>query len=175
MRTTLALITACLFAGCFPEMPKDQAIVRFVYDMEDLLSPEEEAELEGMLKAYEQRTTNEIVILTYGDTSADSSLIHMAEHLHDSLGVGKTFKRNGMVLAYSDANDLIFSLTEENIAATNDQASLIQDSVIIPLLSEERVHEALMAGAEAFMALADSTKAQKLREREERKQKRKAD
>ena len=110
MRKTLFLLGLSL-AGCFPKLPKDAAITRFVYDDGDLFTPAEEATLDSLLRAYEQRTTNEFVVYTEADsTIADSTFQQMVEQLSDTLGVGKRYKNNGLVTAFNKGGGLLFTL-----------------------------------------------------------------
>lgn len=169
MRSTIVLIIAFLLVGCMPELPKDKALTRFVYDYDHLFTPAEDRSLDSLLAAYEKRTTNEIIVVTASDTTSDTSFYKVVRHLYDSLGVGKVFKNNGLVLAFSVEAGLTFTLYESNMVKDTADWSDIQDSTLLPLLSEGRYYDAFHEGALRYMALADSIAARKARKRAARK------
>lgn len=169
MRSTLLFAISCLLTGCMPELPKDKSLTRFVYDNDNLFTPAEERSLDSLLAAYEKRTTNEIIVVTASDTTTDTAFYKVVRHLYDSLGVGKFLKNNGLVLAFSEQAGRTFTLFESNMVKDTADWSTIQDSTMIPLLSEGRYFDAFHEGAMRYMALADSIASRKARKRAARK------
>ena len=170
----LALALALPFSiGCLPELPKDKALTRFVYDEGNTLTPAQRTTLDSLLRAYEQRTTNEIVVFTSADTTSgiDTIFRNEVQRLNDTLGVGKLFKRNGLVLGFSDRLHEVYTLSQQAMAPDTAQTMALTDSVILPLISDRRIYDALLAGTHAFMDMADSLSAQKQRRRAARKAK----
>ncbi len=169
MRSITLFILASLLVGCMPELPKDKALTRFVYDNDSLFTPAEERSLDSLLAAYERRTMNEIIVVTASDTTTDTAFYKVVRHLYDSLGVGKFLKNNGLVLAFSEQAGRTFTLFESNMVKDTAEWSTIQDSTMIPLLSEGRYYDAFHEGALQYMAVADSIAARKARRRAARK------
>jgi uncharacterized protein len=163
------LLALLLLVGCFPQPPKDKALTRFVFDRGDLFTEAQRSSLDSLLRDYERRTTNEIVLYTSTDTtSSDSSFRHAIARLNDSLGVGKLGKNNGLVIAFDRHLNELYTLSQENTAPDTAVAFAIQDSVMIPELSEKKYFDSFRAGALAFMDLADSTAARNARKRKKK-------
>lgn len=156
-----------LASGCLPELHKDKALTRFVYDDANVFTPAQRTTLDSLLHAYEQRTTNEIVLYTSADTTTttDSIFRNAVQQLNDTLGVGKRFKNNGLVLAYTPKLHEVFTLSQQAMAKDTVQSMAIIDSVMLPLIGQERTYDAFLAGAHAYMDLADTLNARKLRMR----------
>lgn len=169
MRSILFALSVLFLVGCFPKLPEDKAITRFVFDRDDLLTDAEEASLDSLLSAYEKRTTNEIVLFTSSDTSStDSAFLKSMHHLDDSLGIGKRFKENGMLIGFNKHLLELYTMSQKGIVPDTLLSIAISDSVIIPRLNEGKYFGSFLAGAHAFMDLADSTTARKKRIREAR-------
>ncbi len=157
MRSLLLLLIVTCFCACFRPAPPDKAITQFLFDREDLLAPPEEAAVDSLLRDYEKRTSNELVILTTSGNGKDTSLTQYTRHFSDSLSVGKREKNNGLVIAFSKAQLQLFTLAQSSMVGDTATITAVQDSAMMGLLNERHYFQAMRAGALAFMAEAART------------------
>src|SRR5687767_2420221 len=75
--------------------------VGFVNDFEDILSSEQEEELNKIIIESERQTTNQIAIVTVESIAPYSSMKDFATDLANKWGVGQKEKDNGLVIVVS--------------------------------------------------------------------------
>ena len=81
-------------------LPENGTPGTFVYDYADLLSPEEEAEFNGTIRALNDTTPNSIVVVTHPDFCGEEPF-EFAVGVGEKWGVGDAEFDNGIVLALS--------------------------------------------------------------------------
>lgn len=123
----------------------------FVTDAAGLLQPEEEERLEGMLRAYQRETSNEIAVAIIptlqGEPIADAAIA-----IGRAWGVGSEDKDNGVLLlvAYEDRD--VFLATGYGLegAVPDIVAKGIIEVDIAPRFREGAYGEGIIAGVEAL-------------------------
>lgn len=118
---------------------------RFVTDLEDLLTTEQEQELNHILSDYEQKTTVEIAVLTTSDYEGYGDIGDYAVRLGEKWGVGKKDVDNGLMIVISKANNENFVATGYGLEGylTDAFTHRMQDSLFIPNFKEGKYYEGL--------------------------------
>lgn len=98
----LAIFTHCrlLAQPYHKEIPDVPIHAALVHDLADMLSDEQELQLETKLYQFEQQTSNEITIVTV-DTLGELDPNTFALELGRKWGIGKELKKNGVILLAS--------------------------------------------------------------------------
>lgn len=93
------LLVLYTYTISWSQIPDPMSPPRFVnnFSQTGILSETQEAELEQMLDAFEQETSNEITVVIVDDMGGDEAW-HFATELGKKWGVGKADKDNGVVL-----------------------------------------------------------------------------
>lgn len=105
IQTTLVIITSLLL--CVVLMNGVQAvphIVPYVNDFANILTSEQEQQLNVLCDEIEESTTYEIAIVTVKDTEGQAR-VEYANKIGDESGVGKKDKDNGIVVLWSLGNE----------------------------------------------------------------------
>lgn len=92
------LLTLILFGTLLGQIPKPSSPPRFLNNFSNtqILSAEEQAQIEQRLDQFEQETSNEITVVLIDDLDGDEPW-HFATELGEAWGVGKADKDNGLV------------------------------------------------------------------------------
>jgi uncharacterized protein len=108
--------------------------VGFLNDFESLFDDNEAQKLEDLLKRYEEKTSNEIAIVTVSDCLPDSTLESYTLHLARCWGVGKKDLNNGMVIVVSQGMRKIWIQNGEGLVNnfTNQETQSVIDDYMIP-------------------------------------------
>ena len=78
------------------------APVGYTNDMEGLFTDAQIAHLDSIISLFEQRTSAEIAIVTLDTThTSEAKFDELAEHIFNSLGIGKKDKDNGILISIS--------------------------------------------------------------------------
>ena len=106
-RTFQLLLILTFFGSLFGQIPKQSSPPRFLnnFSRTNILSEEEQAQIEQRLDQFEQETSNEITVVLIDDLDGDEPW-HFATELGEQWGVGKAEKDNGLVF--------LIKPTEEN-------------------------------------------------------------
>jgi uncharacterized protein len=75
--------------------------IGYVNDFEDILSPDQEQELNKIISEFEKQTTNQIAIVSVDSISPYTSMKDYATDLANKWGVGQKDKDNGLVIIIS--------------------------------------------------------------------------
>jgi len=148
MKKILSLLSAIclLLAACTTQTEK--RIESYVFDMEEVLTEEQEQALNATIEQFEKETTNEIAIVTTSNIGEHEKMVSYAVEFGDSLGVGKKDKDNGLVIVFSSKLRETFISTgygTENIL-TDPICKNIVDSIMIPEFKAENYFEGLNKG-----------------------------
>ena len=132
---------------------KDKHPERFVFDLENVFSPEEQQRLDTLFRGHELRTTNEVAFITTPSYHGQPDLRSYAATCGDSLRVGKKGKNNGVIIVFSkrlrEVNIATGLGTEQVMADARCQKFI--DSLMLPLFKEEMYFDGVWAGCHAVV------------------------
>ncbi|MEY3598968.1 MAG: hypothetical protein RL521_1390, partial [Bacteroidota bacterium] len=140
---------------CVP--PKDEA--RLVYDMANMLQPQEVQQLEQNLQSFAQKTSNQIVILTLPDLCGYEPS-DLSFKIMDEWGIGQADLDNGVVLLIkpktSDSKGQIFIATGRGLegALPDGKIHLIWENEIIPQFKQNNYYQGILNGLTVIEQLA---------------------
>lgn len=125
----------------------------FVFDEEHDLTSLQVRQLDSLYRAHEQKTTNEIVLVTTVGTGTDSSLASFATDFGNRHGIGKKDKDNGVVIAFSRQRHQIFIATGKGTEQVirDEEAKRIIYGAMIPYFKNGRTFEGLWEGSLALV------------------------
>lgn len=137
----------------YSHLPAYQADYGFVYDEEELFTPEQEAELEDMIGDFRARTTGEIAVITSSDFSGMNDALKFAEAIGNYWGIGNAETNNGLVLALSSKRrqDAIATGSGTEFILTSQVCDSINQTVIIPFLKKDMYFEGVKFGVESLI------------------------
>ncbi|MBL7940516.1 MAG: TPM domain-containing protein [Flavobacteriales bacterium] len=118
-------LCAFLFA-CSPSEPT----AHYVLDTEGALDPRMGTRLDSLFRSHEDRTGNEIALVTHA-TFHGRSAKDFAISFGDSTGVGKKVRDNGVTIAFSKARREVF------IATGHGTAKVLHDSICQRIIDRE--------------------------------------
>lgn len=135
----------------------DKSIRTFVFDNEEVLTTDQELELDSIFREHQKRTTNQIVLVatpTYGDFENNRMF---AVDFGNKLGVGMAKRNNGVVIVFSQTKREIFVATGlgTEVVLKDEDIKPIIDSVFIPKFKAGLVFEGLKAGSEAIVSFLE--------------------
>lgn len=136
---------------CHPEI--EEKPDSWVFDHENIFTKAQEEHLDSLITDFEQRTTNEIVMITVHDIGDSKTMAEHATMLGNNLGVGKKDKDNGLVILFSRNLRETFLATgygTEKILK-DEVCKQIVDSIMIPHFKENQYYEGLEAGLKECM------------------------
>ena len=130
------------------------ALTGRVVDRADLLTPPQEAGLTAQLAALEQRTTDQLFIVTTPSLE-QRTIEQYGLALGRSWGIGQRGKDNGVLLIVAPAERKVRIEVGYGLEAilSNARAQRIVDDVILPHFRQSRFPEGIQAGSEAIVAI----------------------
>jgi len=130
----------------------------YVNDFADVLTPSEEASLEASVKAFEQKTTNEIAVVTIKNLDGDT-VDNYAVKLYEKWKIGKKGKDNGiLILASIEDRSLRIEVGYgAEPLLTDGQAGEIIRNDITPEFKNGKYFKGLEAGVLAIESRLDGT------------------
>lgn len=168
----LLLLPALLAAGCNPETaapapapaearaaePAANALVGFpalngrVVDEAGLLTAEQEGELTGRLAALEQRTTDQLVVVTVPSLGG-RPIADYARALGNHWGIGRADLDNGALLVIAPAEREVRIAVADGLrpVLTDELSADIIDNDILPHLRASEHYLGIAAGVEAMV------------------------
>lgn len=128
---------------------------RLVTDMAGMLTPQEQANLEARLVAYDDSTSTQIAVVLLPNLGGHEPMDY-AIALGRAWGVGQKGNDNGVVLLVSRDERTITIATGYGMegAIPDAVADRIRRNVITPLFREGRFYDGISAGVDAIMAAA---------------------
>jgi uncharacterized protein len=122
-----------------------------VSDFEGLFTMGEEAELTKLIKQHEEKTANQVAIVTITNYEPYPNLGLYTDALGNRWGIGKKDKNNGIVIVLGKELREVYVSTGEGISLKDDKLQSIIDSVMIPEYKKERYYEGTRKGLEAII------------------------
>lgn len=151
------------------QVPPRPTPPKLVNDLANVLSPQEETDLENRLVAYDDSTSTQVVILTISTTGGEDINFYAAL-VGDQWGVGQDGKDNGIVICVAVDDRKVAVQTGYGLEEflTAGEIKLIIEDAILPGFKAGSYYSGLIAGSDAlFQALAGEFKGDgKKRERE---------
>ena len=128
--------------------------VGYVNDFENILSTSEERYLDSIIRDFENRTTNQIAIIT-----VDTSMVKKTDfdnyilRIFNAWGVGQKEKNNGIVIGFSRSYRMIRIENGRGIEKilSNGETKTIVDSAFIPLFKKGLYFDGVVSGLNAIM------------------------
>ena len=156
-RTFSFLVAIFLLAGLCGEavaqIPEHSG--RLVNDFGDFLKPVEEQALERKLRAYNDSTSTQVVVLTVADLGGLDAQ-EFALRVGRSWGVGQQGRDNGVILLVSKAERQVRIETGYGMEGVlpDALAGRIIREVVTPAFKQSRFYSGIDAGVELIMAAA---------------------
>lgn len=106
-----------------------------VNDFENVFTAEQIDDLENIISSFEQKTTNEIAIVTINDIAEYSNFDDYTLDLANYWQIGKLYKNNGLVIAFST------NLREISIKTGTGTEKILTDTICKDVIDQEIVPE----------------------------------
>lgn len=145
----LIAVVLCPVASAHADYPK---AVGYVNDFVSVLSQEEAQTLDSELRAFEQRTTVEFVVVTVSSLQGENE-VDYARGLGNAWGVGKRDRNNGIVflIAPNDRKARIEAGPGLNALLTNERARSIMNHAVLQRFRAGNMSGGIIAGAHEIM------------------------
>lgn len=127
--------------------------ISYVNDYSELLSVKETVELDKLLRAYEEKTTREFILVVMKDIEPYEDILEFGKDIGNRLGVGKKKKNNGliMILDISKQNiGIATGLGTEKIL-TDSICNVIINQEIVPKFKEGEFYKGILIGFTELM------------------------
>ncbi|MCL3781876.1 TPM domain-containing protein [Prolixibacteraceae bacterium JC049] len=151
LNTILTLSILLLFS--FQSLGQQQSFNKeknWVYDYENILTTEQEQKLNLLIQKFEQKTTNEIAIVTVENIGRFDKMIEYAVDFGKKHKVGKKNKKNGLIILFSKKMRKTFLATgyaTEKMLKDEICNTIIQKSMV-PYFKKQAYYEGLKSGLE---------------------------
>jgi uncharacterized protein len=141
-RRNLEFVSSDLKESGFPKP------IGYVNDFENVLTTEQVKKLTELITLYEQKTTNEIAVVTINSIEPYSDFDQYAVDLSKEWGVGKKEKNNGLtiVLSKSLRKIRISTGTGTERILTDEICKSIIDQFMVPKFKEGQYYEGISFG-----------------------------
>jgi uncharacterized protein len=130
----------------------------WVTDLETVFTDAQEAELESIMNAYEESSSNEIALVTVIDLGPYKDVSEYAASLGNQWELGKAEQKNGVLLLVSLERNLIHIAAGEGTkqVLTDKACQEIISYTIVPEFKQERYFEGIKLGLEAIIERLNS-------------------
>lgn len=132
--------------------------IGFVNDFSNVLDQDQRDTLETIIRAHQQKTTNEIAIVTIKDMTPYDNIYDFSFDLANEWGVGVVDKNNGVVIVLNDSLGMVRINTGLGIEAMVPDSSIqkIIDGRMLPLFAEGKLYDGLREGTKAVVEALES-------------------
>lgn len=130
----------------------------YVNDYENIYSDREEAVLDSLIRAFENKTTIQIVVITFDTTmTTRDSLDALTLYIGNAWGVGQKGKNNGVAIGISRGYRRITIRNGNGIEQilTNEETKQIIDTAFIPDFRASRYFEGTYNGLQELMRILE--------------------
>jgi uncharacterized protein len=153
----LVVFSFAVFAQDIPDRPNPP---RLVNDLANVLSDQEEQQLESELVEFDNSTTTQITIVTV-PTLGDYEISDFAFQLGEKWGVGRKQKNNGIVIIFkpktAEGKGQVFVAVGYGLEGIIPDAvanRTVVDQEMIPRFKQNDIYGGLYAGTKVLMGLA---------------------
>jgi uncharacterized protein len=133
--------------------PKKSYTFKHIYDFEQVLDNDQKIKLDELFAKFEQKTGNEIALVTIGDYAENDnievySLDFKAKHV-----LGKDDKDNSVLIVFSEKNGEVRIIPGSDFAQMDKSGTTksILDSVMIPKFNNKDYFEGLWDGSQKII------------------------
>lgn len=144
-------ITLLIFISCSTTTAK-KTVGKSIYDNENIFTEIQTRQLDSLIRLHENRTTNEIVILTTPDFGKSDNILHYSVDFYNRYGIGKKEYDNGVLIILSTVKKQCRITTgygtEEVLK--DEVAKKIIDSLMTPKFKEQKYFEGVRDGCIAI-------------------------
>lgn len=125
----------------------------YIYDFEKILSKEQWIKLDSLYASHEEKTTNQIALITTSDFSPDSSIESYSLSMGRKLGIGQKEKDNGVLIVFSNQQRQTRIATGygTELILTDEIAKNIIDNQMLPNFKQDKYFEGIWAGSLAIV------------------------
>ena len=150
--------------------PSFPALTGWVVDAANLLTPEAEARLEAKLKTHEEKTSDQVVVVTV-PSLGELSIENYANNLFNSWGFGQRDKNNGALLLIAPKEHKLRIEVGYGLEGTltNAASSTILNAVITPKFQHGDFAGGVEAGVDQMLAILDAGSQMRAKAREYQK------
>jgi uncharacterized protein len=119
-----------------------------INDFESILTTDQKHDLDAIIKDFEKKTTNQIVIVTVASFQPFRSLKDFTTDLGNLWSVGDPEKENGLIISVSKtAHKVSISMGKgTGKSLTNEKAQKVIDTKMIPKFKDGEYYEGIKAG-----------------------------
>ena len=152
----LALWLVCSqLAAVAQNVPPRPNPPRLVNDLAGMLRPNEIAQLESKLVAYNDSTSSQIAVVTV-PTLGDYDIFDYAQKLYETWGIGQKSNNNGILLLIAEQEHKARIHTGYGLegAIPDALAKRIISNTIVPAFKQKRYYEGLDRATDQLIALA---------------------
>jgi uncharacterized protein len=154
------LLVVCAFAVFAQDIPDRPNPPRLVNDLANVLSDQEEQQLESELVEFDNSTTTQITIVTV-PTLGDYEISDFAFRLGEKWGVGRKEKNNGIVIIFkpktAEGKGQVFVAVGYGLEGIIPDAianRTVVDNEMIPRFKQNDIYGGLEAGVQVLKGLA---------------------
>jgi uncharacterized protein len=132
-------------------------LTRFVYDYEDVLNEEQENKFNDLFKKFEDKTSNEFVLVTTDTYGNEEGIVSYANQFCNINGIGNPDKENWVVMVFSKKNSQIWMTTGTGIEkeGKDEMSQMIIDSIMLPQFKEENYFDGLWSGSNKIIEFVE--------------------
>ena len=147
--------TAGQLAALAQNVPPRPNPPRLVNDLAGMLRPDEVAQLERKLVAYNDSTSSQIAVVTV-PTLGDYDIFDYAQKLYETWGIGQKSNNNGILLLIAQQEHKARIHTGYGLegAIPDALAKRIISNTIVPAFKQERYYQGLDRATDQLIALA---------------------
>ena len=137
------------FVSSVYKFQMDVQPIGWINDFEFILTPLEELKLDSIIRSYEKETSIELTVITIDKSwVSERDFDSLITTFHNSWGVGKKNKNNGIVIGLSKGHRKIRISNGYGIEQilSDDETKKIIDEIIVPEFKREMYYEGLRKG-----------------------------
>ena len=155
MTRLLLYSLATILFGC--ANTSQDSLQTYVFDYENILSDEQENDLNKLYSLHEKETSNQIVLVTTPDYGDEPNMLLYSVKFGKKHGVGQKGKDNGVVIVFSQ------TLKETRISTgygtervlTDKITKEIIDSIMIPKFKKGELFDGIYEGSKAVTSFLE--------------------
>ena len=167
MKKVLFIFVLFLLIGCHTQSREQKAIeykngnaesilpkpIGLLNDFSYAFTPEQRNNLEDFLQEYEQKTTNQIAVVTIGSIVPYQNIEDFSTDLGNFWGVGMTEKDNGLliVMSMNDRNVNISTGTGTAKVISDEFLKKTIDNLMIPKFKEDKFYDGVKSGLDEII------------------------
>lgn len=134
--------------------------LKYIYDYEKILSNDEKLQLDKLIVAHEQKTGNEIVLVTTANYEDEGDIEVFTLSFQSTHLVGKPDKDNGVLIVFSGKNSEVRITPGKGLAKMDEDGVTkdIIDNVMLPEFKKEEDFQGLLKGCRQIIEYLEKEK-----------------